>query len=64
MICATNPHPDRLVDGLCDCLSPSDPICFSDLIFALAGRQSRKLSAPELFRQDKEHSILLSVRAF
>jgi hypothetical protein len=53
--------PTRLLERLFDWLSPSDPVCSSDLIFALAGRHSRKLFALELFRQGRATCLLLSV---
>ncbi len=45
-------------------LSPSDPVRHADLIFVLAGRQSRKEYALELFRQGLAPRILLSVGRF
>jgi hypothetical protein len=51
----------RLLERLYDWLSPSDPVGSGDLIFALAGRQSRKLYALELFRLGMGNSLLLSV---
>ncbi len=53
-----------LLDRLYDWLSPADPICSGDLIFVLAGRQSRKLYALELFRQGMAGSLVLSVGRF
>ncbi|HJS99933.1 MAG TPA: ElyC/SanA/YdcF family protein [Terriglobales bacterium] len=52
------------LERLYDWLSPSDPVISGDLIFALAGRQSRKLYALELFRQGMGNSLLLSVGRF
>ena len=49
---------------LFDWLSPSDPVCSGDLIFALAGRQTRKVFALELFRQSGANSLLLSVERY
>jgi hypothetical protein len=54
----------RLLERLYDWLSPSDSVGSGDLIFALAGRQSRKLYALELFRQGMGNSLLLSVGRF
>lgn len=54
----------RFLERLYDWLSPSDPIGPANLIFALAGRQSRKLYALELFRQGVGNSLLLSVGRF
>jgi DUF218 domain len=54
----------RLFERLYDWLSPSDSAGSGDLIFALAGRQSRKLYALELFRQGVGNSLLLSVGRF
>ncbi len=51
----------RLLEGLYDWLSPSDSASRGDLIFALAGRQSRKLYALELFCQGVGRNLLLSV---
>ncbi len=54
----------RLLERLYDWLSPADPAGSSDLIFALAGRQSRKLYALELFGQGTGKNLLLSVGRF
>ena len=54
----------RLLGQLYDWLSPSDTVCSGDLIFVLAGRQSRKLFALELFRQGMAGCLLLSVGRF
>ena len=54
----------RLLERLYDWLSLSDPVGCGDLIFALAGRHSRKLYALELFRQGIGNSLLLSVGRF
>ena len=51
----------RLLERLYDWLSPSGPVSSGDLIFALAGRQSRKVYALELFRLGMGSSLLLSV---
>jgi hypothetical protein len=45
-------------------LSPADDPGQSDLIFVLAGRQSRKLYALELFRQALGGTLLMSVGRF
>lgn len=47
-----------------DWLSPSDPVRRADLIFVLAGRQSRKEYALDLFRQGLAPRVLLSVGRF
>ena len=54
----------RLLERLYDWLSPSDSAGCGDLIFVLAGRQSRKLYALELFRQGVANNLLLSVGRF
>jgi DUF218 domain len=54
----------RLLERLYDWLSPTDAVGSGDLIFALAGRQSRKLYALELFRQGVGNILLLSVGRF
>ncbi len=54
----------RWLERLYDWLSPTDPGGSSDLIFALAGRQSRKFYALELFRQGMGKCLLLSVGRF
>lgn len=54
----------RLLECLYDWLSPTDPADSGDLIFVLAGRQSRKLYALELFRQGVGKDLLLSVGRF
>lgn len=54
----------RLLERLYDWLSPSDSVGSGDLIFALAGRQSRKLYALQLFRQGVGDNLLLSVGRF
>ncbi len=54
----------RLLEHLYDWLSPSDSAGCGDLIFALAGRQSRKVYALELFRQGVGNNLLLSVGRF
>lgn len=53
-----------LLERLYDWLSPSDSAGFGDLIFVLAGRQSRKLYALDLFRQGLGNNLLLSVGRF
>lgn len=61
------PSPDRVFSPLRylrGWLSPSDPVSRGDLIFVLAGRQSRKEYALELFRQGLAPRILLSVSRF
>ena len=45
-------------------LSPSDALCRADLIFALAGRESRKHFALELFQRRMAETLLLSVGRF
>ena len=54
----------RLLERLYDWLSPSDSAESGDLIFVLAGRQSRKLYGLELFRQDVANNLLLGVGRF
>ncbi|HEY6935706.1 MAG TPA: ElyC/SanA/YdcF family protein [Terriglobales bacterium] len=54
----------RLLERLYDWLSPSDSTRSGDLIFVLAGRQSRKLYALELIRQGVANNLLLSVGRF
>lgn len=54
----------RLLEHLYDWLSPSDATGQADLIFALAGRQSRKLYALELFQHRAASTLLLSVARF
>ncbi len=54
----------RLLGRLYDWLSPAEPVLCGDLIFVLAGRQSRKLYALELFRQRMAKSLVLSVGRF
>ena len=54
----------RLLERLYDWLSPSDATSQADLIFALAGRQSRKLYALELFQRHAASTLLLSVARF
>jgi len=54
----------QLLERLYDWLSPSDSAGCGDLIFVLAGRQSRKLYALELFRQGAGNNLLLSVGRF
>ncbi len=61
------PGPDRVFSPLHylrGWLSPSDAASRADLIFVLAGRQSRKEYALELFRQGLAPRILLSVSRF
>jgi hypothetical protein len=45
-------------------LSPSDAVCNADLIFALAGRESRKHFALQLFQRRLADVLLLSVARF
>lgn len=52
---------NRLLQFLFDWLSPSDPVCCGDLIFALAGRHSRKVFSLELLHQGIADNLLLSV---
>lgn len=47
-----------------DWLSPADSVCAADLIFVLAGRQSRKLFALQLFHEGPAATLLLSVGRF
>jgi len=53
-----------LHERLYNWLSPADGPGQSDLIFVLAGRQSRKLYALELFRQALGGTLLMSVGRF
>ena len=60
-------NPDRIPSPLRflrDWLSPSHPVSRADLIFVLAGRQSRKKYALELYRRGLAPKILLSVGRF
>lgn len=50
--------------GIYDRLSGSDPVIGADLIFTLAGRQSRKIYSLGLFRQQRAKQILVSVGRF
>jgi hypothetical protein len=47
-----------------DWLNCSDPVGHADLIFTLAGRESRKVFALELFSQKQAPRLLLSVARF
>jgi hypothetical protein len=47
-----------------DWLACADPVGHGDLIFALAGRQSRKIFALELFAAGRAPALLLSVGRF
>jgi len=63
----TNGTPGMLtqpLERLYDWLSPADNPGQGDLIFVLAGRQSRKLYALELFRQGAAGTLLISVARF
>jgi hypothetical protein len=53
-----------LLVRLYDWLNCSDPVGHADLIFALAGRESRKVFALELFSQERAPRLLLSVARF
>jgi len=53
-----------LLSRLYDWLTGADPIRNADLIFTLAGRQSRKVFALELFQQLRAPRLLLSVGRF
>src|SRR2546428_13781518 len=53
-----------LLIRLFDWLACADPVCDGDLIFALAGRQSRKIFALELFLQRWAQALILSVGRF
>jgi hypothetical protein len=53
-----------LLMRLYDWLNCSDPVGHADLIFALAGRESRKVFALELFSQERAPRLLLSVGRF
>jgi hypothetical protein len=50
-----------VLDSLYDWLACSDSVDRADLIFALAGRESRKAYALELFSQGKGKEVLVSV---
>lgn len=53
-----------VLERLYDWLSPAAGPAHGDLIFVLAGRQSRKLYALELYRQGAAGGLLLSVGRF
>jgi uncharacterized SAM-binding protein YcdF (DUF218 family) len=53
-----------LLMRLYDWLNCSDPVGHAELIFALAGRESRKVFALELFSQERAPRLLLSVGRF
>ena len=53
-----------LVKRLYDWLACADSVADGDLIFAVAGRQSRKMFALELFSQGRAPKLLLSVARF
>jgi hypothetical protein len=53
-----------LVRRLYDWLACADSVADGDLIFAVAGRQSRKMFALELFSQGHAPKLLLSVARF
>ena len=53
-----------LVRRLYDWLACADSVADGDLIFAVAGRQSRKMFALELFSQGRAPKLLLSVARF
>src|SRR5579864_1732418 len=54
----------QLLERLYDWLSPADNPGQGEVIFVLAGRQSRKLYALELFRQGAAGTLLMSVGRF
>jgi len=54
----------RLLERLYDWLSPADNPGQGDVMFVLAGRQSRKLYALELFRHGAAATLLISVARF
>jgi len=54
----------RLLERLYDWLSPGNLPGQADLIFVLAGRQSRKLCALDLYARDPARTLLLSVGRF
>jgi hypothetical protein len=54
----------RLLTGLFDWLTCADPVSKGDLIFALAGRQTRKIFALELFSERRAPGLILSVGRF
>lgn len=54
----------RLPKRLYDWLSPADSPGQGDMIFVLAGRQSRKLYALDLYRQGAARILLISVARF
>lgn len=54
----------RLLARLRDWLACADPVCNGDLIFALAGRQGRKIFALDLFSQGRAPHLVLSVSRF
>jgi hypothetical protein len=52
---------ERLMSNLYDWLNCHDPVCKSDVVFALSGRRKRMLFAMELFSHGCTKSVLLSV---
>jgi hypothetical protein len=58
------PPVQALAKRLYDWLACADSVGEGDLIFALAGRQSRKMFALELFSQGRAPKLLLSVARF
>jgi hypothetical protein len=54
----------RLLIRLYDWLACADPVCDAELIFAPAGRQSRKIYALELFAAGRAPALLFSVGRF
>lgn len=54
----------RLFKWFCERLVCADPLQTSDLIFALAGRQDRKVYALKLFQEGWAERILLSIGRF
>jgi len=57
-------HPSRLLLYLYDWLACADSARDADLIFAIAGRQSRKIHALDLFSRGRAPRLLLSVDRF
>ena len=58
------PRVQALAKRLYDWLACADSVGEGDLIFAVAGRQSRKMFALELFSQGRAPKLLLSVARF
>jgi hypothetical protein len=53
-----------LLIRLYDWLSCADPVCHGDLIFVLAGRQSRKVFGLQLFSEKRAPNLLVTVGRF